>query len=154
MRLQNKMRRYIKWAICVPTVLEIRQIALIYIPSVPKSLKLCTDGHSDKKETPPKGCLRNVFCKRSFAALRMTECAQDDSLQLLIQRSSNVNGASNCTTYHWVVTDAEESHHLNVCWNWWRTCELSVRVHTAHGVGHSLRSECQRLLYASLKPCK
>ena len=36
---------------------------------------------------------------------------------LLIQRSSNVNSASNCTTYHRVVTDAEESHHLNVCWN-------------------------------------
>ena len=36
---------------------------------------------------------------------------------LFIKRSSNVNGASNCTTYHRVVTDAEESHHLNVCWN-------------------------------------
>ena len=36
--------------------------------------------------------------------------------RLLIKCSSNVNGASNCTTYHWVVTDAEESHHLNVCW--------------------------------------
>ena len=36
---------------------------------------------------------------------------------LLIQRSSNVNSACNCTTYHRVVTDAEESHHLNVCWN-------------------------------------
>ena len=36
---------------------------------------------------------------------------------LLIKRSSNVNSASNCTTYHRVVTDAEESHHLNVCWN-------------------------------------
>ncbi len=72
---------------------------------------------ADKKETPSKGCLRNVFCKRSFAALRMTECAQDDSLQLLVKRSSNVNSASNCTTYHRVVTDAEESHHLNVCWN-------------------------------------
>ena len=54
MRLQNKMRRYIKWAICVPTVLEIRQIELIYIPSVPKSLKSCTDGHSDKKRDTPE----------------------------------------------------------------------------------------------------
>ena len=55
----------------------------------------------NKKETPSKGCLRKV--------LRYT--------RLLIQRSSNVNGACNCTTYHRVVTDAEESHHLNVCWN-------------------------------------
>ena len=36
---------------------------------------------------------------------------------LLVESSSNVNRASNCTTYHRVVTDAEESHHLNVCWN-------------------------------------
>ena len=36
---------------------------------------------------------------------------------LLIKCSSNVNGTSNCTTNHRVVTDAEESHHLNVCWN-------------------------------------
>ena len=36
---------------------------------------------------------------------------------LLIKCSSNVNGASYSTTYHWVVTDAEESHHLNVSWN-------------------------------------
>ena len=34
-----------------------------------------------KKETPSKGCLRNVFCKRSFAVLRMTECAQDDRVR-------------------------------------------------------------------------
>ena len=27
---------------------------------------------ANKKETPPKGCLRKVLCKRSFAALRMT----------------------------------------------------------------------------------
>ena len=56
---------------------------------------------TDKKETPSKGCLRKV--------LRYT--------RLLIQRSSNINSACNCTTYHRVVTDAEESHHLNVCWN-------------------------------------
>ena len=56
---------------------------------------------TDKKETPSKGCLRKV--------LRYT--------RLLIKRSSNVNRTSNCTTYHWVVTDSEESHHLNVCWN-------------------------------------
>ena len=36
---------------------------------------------------------------------------------LLVKCSSNVNSASNSATYHWVVTDAEESHHLNVCWN-------------------------------------
>ena len=90
----------------------------LFSRSASKKMGVFLDGKvADKKETPSKGCLCNVFCKRSFAALRMTECAQDDSLQLLVECSSNVNGASNCTTYHWVVTDAEESHHLNVCWN-------------------------------------
>ena len=44
---------------------------------------------------------------------------------LLIQRSSNINRTSNCTTYHWVVTDAEG-----------HSCELCVREHTAHSVGN------------------
>ena len=69
---------------------------------------------------------------------------------LLIKCSSNVNGASNCTTYHWVVTDSEESHHLNVCWNWWRTCKLCVRVHTTHCVGHTMGS-CRILMSRSAK---
>ena len=130
MRLQNKMRRYIKWAICVPTVLEIRQIELIYIPSVPKSLKSCTDGHSDKKKRHPwKDVSVNIWQWDSSATLGMT------LTRLLVERSSNVNRTSNSTTNHRVVTDAEESHHLNVCWNWWRTCELCVRVHTTHSVG-------------------
>ena len=38
--------------------------------------------------------------------------------------------------------------------NWWRTCELCVRVHTTHSVGHSLRSEYQHLHHGVLKPCK
>ena len=37
--------------------------------------------------------------------------------KLFVKCSSNVNGASYSTTYHRVVTDSEESHHLNVCWN-------------------------------------
>ena len=36
---------------------------------------------------------------------------------LLIKCSSNVHGSSYSTTYHRVVTDAEESHHLNVSRN-------------------------------------
>ena len=34
------------------------------------------------------------------------------------------------------------------------SCELCVRVHTTHSVGHSLRSECQHLSYRPLKSCK
>ena len=37
--------------------------------------------------------------------------------KLLIQSSSNVNCTSNCTTYHRVVTDTQESHHFYVSRN-------------------------------------
>ena len=38
-------------------------------------------------------------------------------IPLLAECSSNVNGACNGATYHRVVTDSEEAHHLNVCRN-------------------------------------
>lgn len=34
--------------------------------------------------------------------------------RLLVQCLSNVNSASNCTTYHRVIADSEEAHHLHV----------------------------------------
>ncbi len=37
--------------------------------------------------------------------------------RLLVQSLSNVNSASYSTSYHRVVTDSEEAHHLNVCRN-------------------------------------
>ena len=49
--------------------------------------------------------------------LALSREGQFPFLRLLIKCSSNVNRASYSTTYHWVVTDSEESHHLNVSWN-------------------------------------
>jgi len=74
------MRRYIKRAICVPTVLEIRQIALISIPSVPKSLKSCTDGHSDKKRDPlERMSLQHVHYSKALQqrVIRVSEMSQN-----------------------------------------------------------------------------
>ena len=53
-----------------------------------------------KKATPRKG--RSLMNIKGFI-----DC-------LLCERCSNVNGASHCAAYHWVVTHAEEAHHLNV----------------------------------------
>ena len=51
---------------------------------------------------------------------------------------------SNCNcnshTNHGVVTCADQTHHLYVGGDGGRACELSVAVHTAHGVGHAVRS--------------
>ena len=33
---------------------------------------------------------------------------------LLIESEVSLNSASNRATYHWVVTNTEEAHHLNV----------------------------------------
>ena len=59
---------------------------------------------------------------------------------LFIQSKSHVYGASHCAAYHRIVTYTEEAHHLNVCRNGTGACELSVAVHTAHRIGHTVRS--------------
>ena len=63
--------------------------------------------------------------RKSPAVNRANSLLATSETNLLIERSSNVNSASNCTTNHRVVTDAEG-----------HSCELSVRVHTPHSVGH------------------
>ncbi len=59
---------------------------------------------------------------------------------LLVQCQSYIHSAGYGATYHRVVTDAEEAHHLYVCRNGARTCELCVAVHTAESIGHTVGS--------------
>ena len=47
---------------------------------------------------------------------------------------------SNCSTNHRVVTHSDQTHHLNVSRYGRRTCELCVRVHTSHGICHTIGS--------------
>ena len=58
----------------------------------------------------------------------------------LLQRLLNSNSHGNGHTDHGVVTCAQEAHHLNVGGDGGGTCELSVTMHTAHGVGHAVGS--------------
>ena len=48
------------------------------------------------------------------------------------------NGDSDGSADHRVVAHAEEAHHLDVRRYRRRTCELSVRVHTSHSIGHTV----------------
>ena len=52
--------------------------------------------------------------KKIPTILRLQGFHIDKYLKLLIQSLSYVNGASYGATYHGVVTDAEEAHHLYV----------------------------------------
>ena len=47
-------------------------------------------------------------------------------------------------TNHGVVTRADETHHFDVSRDGGRACELSVAVHTTHGVGHAVGSRASR----------
>ena len=47
---------------------------------------------------------------------------------------------SNGSAYHRVVTHTDQTHHLYVSRNGRRTCELCVRVHTSHGICHTVGS--------------
>ena len=60
--------------------------------------------------------------------------------ELLLQGLLNSNSHGNGHTDHGVVTCAQEAHHLNVGGDGGGTCELSVTMHTAHGVGHAVGS--------------
>ena len=50
------------------------------------------------------------------------------------------NSNSNCRTNHRVVAHTDQTHHLNVSRNRRGTCELCVRVHTSHGICHTVGS--------------
>ena len=57
---------------------------------------------------------------------------------LLVEGGGYVDGAGYGATYHGVVADTEEAHHLDVCGYRRRTGELGVAVHAAHRVGHTV----------------
>ena len=75
------------------------------------------------RHAPNRGCLSEVktgvkiALKRKCSAFSRALFFSSDCFELFVQSCRNVNRTSNCTTNHWVVTDSEESHHLNVCWN-------------------------------------
>ena len=57
-------------------------------------------------------------------------------LQGLLNSDSNANGH----TDHRVVACAQEAHHFHVGGDGGRTCELSIAMHTAHGIGQTVGS--------------
>ena len=73
---------------------------------------------------------------------------------LLVDSHVNGNGNSNGSTYHWVVTHAEEAHHLNVSRHRRRTSELGIRVHAAESIGHTVRSRtCSHVVWVQSTTC-
>ena len=59
---------------------------------------------------------------------------------ILLEAFLNSNSDRDSHAYHRVVTCAQEAHHLNVGGDGGGAGELSVAVHTAHGVGHAVGS--------------
>ena len=59
---------------------------------------------------------------------------------LLFERLFDRDGDSDGCADHGVVAHAEEAHHLNVRGHGGGTGKLSVGVHTAHGIGHTVGS--------------
>src|SRR5699024_6922093 len=57
-----------------------------------------------------------------------------------VESLSNSNSHGYGHTDHGVVAGAQEAHHLHVSGDGGGACELSVAVHTAHGVGHAVGS--------------
>jgi len=64
---------------------------------------------------------------------------------LLIQCQSYIHGAGYGATYHRVVTYTQEAHHLHMSRHAGRTGELSIAVHTTHGIRHTPLADSNRL---------
>ncbi len=64
----------------------------------------------------------------------------DIGQELFAQSERYIYGASYRTSYHRVVTDTEEAHHFHMSRYGRRTCELSIAVHTAQRIRHTVRS--------------
>ena len=68
------------------------------------------------RSAPDRGCLSEaktgvkIALKRKCSAGSRALFFSSDSFELFVQSCRNVNSASNCTTYHRVVTDSEEHH--------------------------------------------
>ena len=65
---------------------------------------------------------------------------QSRGFPLLLQAFLNSDSHGNGHADHGVVACAQEAHHFHVGGDGGGTCELSVTVHTAHGVGHAVGS--------------
>ena len=61
-------------------------------------------------------------------------------VKLLLQSLFNSNSDRNGHADHGVVTSAQEAHHFHVGGDGGRASELSVTMHTAHGIGHAVGS--------------
>ena len=73
---------------------------------------------------------------------------------LLIKRLLNGNRARNSHTNHRVVARAYKTHHLNMSRNGRRSGKLSVRVHTAHSIGHTVgRRTCSHIIGVKRTAC-
>ena len=141
--------------------------------------KIVDEMAADKKETPSKGCLYNCFVMRfpirsgmtslpdwpaisylfSAVATSTAQATVQPTIGLLpmprnpiISTCAGTDDKPRAEQIHLFCRGEKEEKPTGL--NWWWACELCVRVHTAHSVGHSLESECQHLIYVELKPCK
>ena len=72
-------------------------------------------GEGEKKSRfYPLSYIRNEAIDRTYLNYLIRACASD---LLLVEEEVSLYGASYGATYHGVVTDTQEAHHLYVCGN-------------------------------------
>ena len=102
----------------------------------------CNNVHQPKMTKELNHCyvwLRHKKNRRQMpAAFWMQLITQSELSSLCSLFDGNCGG--NGHTDHRVVARADQTHHLNVSRNGGRTGKLSVRMHTAHGIGHTVGS--------------
>ena len=78
-------------------------------------LYFLVSGEGEKKSRfYPLSYIRNEAIDRTYLNYLMRACASD---LLLVEEEVSLYGASYGATYHGVVTNTQEAHHLHVCGN-------------------------------------
>ena len=118
-----------------------QSLVSVYIQTRPESTQ-----QKRQKSEPFSSLLPKVSfprTKKTPAGPKRAGGGQNSAVQRWCFRSIDLrsgNGASHGHADHGVVAGADQAHHLNVSRHAGRAGELSVAVHTAHGVGQAVRS--------------
>src|SRR5699024_3146418 len=66
----------------------------------------------------------------------------------------NRNCYSNSSTYHWVITHSDQTHHLYMGWYRRRSSELCITMHTSHCICHTIGSwSCSHVVRMKCTSC-
>ena len=101
------------------------------------------------KKTAARGISRltAVFLLIASSGLRKSSDLRSSLELSVLSGLLNRNSYGNRCPDHGVIPHTDQTHHLNMGRDRGRTRKLGIRVHAAHGIGHTVRSRaCSHII--------